>query len=319
MTMVVMTMVVMTTAALTTTSEPRSGPVPVDPRSRAQHGADAGSQGTLWLIAVPIGNLEDITLRAVRILKSVSAIACEDTRSTRQLLRLLEIPAPTLIACHEHNERSRALELIERLARGEDIALVSDAGTPSISDPGYPVVTQVIEAGYAVSPLPGPCAAITALSASGLPTNRFRFIGFLSSKSSARRAQLKELHEAQETLIFYESPHRLERFLLDASEQLGPERRAVVARELTKRYEEFRRGTLRSLATHPGVTRGEVVVLIEGQSDAERAAHLDLDVLIDAVLSEGLSPSASAKALSKRSHLSRKQAYDLLQKRRSST
>ena len=209
--------------------------------------------------------------------------------------------------------------MIDVLARGEDVALVSDAGTPSISDPGYPVVTQVIEAGYAVSPLPGPCAAITALSASGLPTHRFRFIGFLSSKSSTRRTQLSELRDAQETLIFYESPHRLERFLSDAAEQLNTERRAVVARELTKRYEEFRRGTLGSLATHPGVVRGEVVVLIEGQGEKELIASLDMDALVDTVLAEGLSPSASAKALSKRSHLSRQQAYELLQKRRSST
>ena len=311
--------VAMMTADLTTISEPRSGPAPIDPRSRSQHGAEAGASGTLWLIAVPIGNLEDITLRAVRILKSVSVIACEDTRSTRQLLGLLDITAPKLIACHEHNERARAAEVIKLLESGEDVALVSDAGTPSVSDPGYPVVTRVIEAGYAVSPLPGPCAAIAALSASGLPTHRFRFVGFLSAKSSSRRAQLLELREAQETLIFYESPHRLERFLSDAAEQIDAERRAVIAREVTKRYEEFRRGTLGALAAAPGVIRGEVVVLIEGQSAEERAANLDIDALIDAVLSEGLSPSASAKAVSKRSHLTRQQAYDLLQKRRSST
>jgi 16S rRNA (cytidine1402-2'-O)-methyltransferase len=159
------------------------------------------------LVAVPIGNLEDITLRALRILRSVSLIACEDTRTTRQLLKLLDLPAPRLVACHEHNEKGRAVDLIERLSQGEDVALVSDAGTPSVSDPGYRVVTQVIEAGYAVSPIPGPCAAIAALAASGLPTDRFRFIGFLSAKGGARRAQLDELREARETLIFYESPH----------------------------------------------------------------------------------------------------------------
>jgi 16S rRNA (cytidine1402-2'-O)-methyltransferase len=297
-------------------SQPRSGPTPIDPRARAQSGEAARAPGALWLVAVPIGNLEDITLRALRILRSVSLIACEDTRTTRQLLKLLDIPAPRLIACHEHNERSRADDLIDHLERGEDVALVSDAGTPSVSDPGYRVVTRVIEAGYAVTPLPGPCAAIAALSASGLPTDRFRFIGFLSAKASARRAQLEALRDARETLIFYESPHRLEAFLSDAATQLGAERRAVVGRELTKRYEEFRRGSLSGLATHPGVNRGEVVVIVEGQSDAERAEALDLDALVDAVLAQGLSPSASAKAISKQSHLTRKEAYDLLQSKR---
>ena len=297
---------------MTQTPKPRSSPSPVDPRSRLIGEAGRGEAGTLWLIAVPIGNLEDITLRALRLLKSVSLVACEDTRTTRQLLKLLDITPPKLLSCHEHNERNRAQEVIELLEKGQDVALVSDAGTPSVSDPGYPVVKEVIAAGYAVSPIPGPCAAISALCASGLPTNRFRFIGFLSSKASTRRTQLTALIEAEETLIFYESPHRLEKFLSDAQEILGASREVVIARELTKKYEEFRRGTLEQLVVHPGVNRGEVVILISGQSEAEKIANTDMDQVIREVRSLNLSPSATAKALSKRTHLSRKEAYDLL-------
>ena len=305
----------MTTVASTTTPtpEPLISPAPVDPRNRI--GSTQEQRGTLWLIAVPIGNLEDITLRALRLLRSVSLIACEDTRTTRQLLKLLDVAPPRLISCHEHNERARAQEIISLLSGGEDVALLSDAGTPSVSDPGYPVVSEVIKAGYAVSPIPGACAAISALCASGLPTNRFRFIGFLSSKGSARRRQLTELSSARETLIFYESPHRLEKFLIDALEAFGPHREAVVARELTKRYEEFRRGQLAQLVDHPGVNRGEVVIMVAGQSDAEREASTDMDSVISEVLALNLSPSGSAKALSKRTHLSRGEAYDLLRAR----
>ena len=297
---------------MTQTPKPSSSPSPIDPRSRLVGEAGQGEAGTLWLIAVPIGNLEDITLRALRLLKSVSLIACEDTRSTRQLLKLLDITPPKLLSCHEHNERERAGEIIQLLDSGKDVALVSDAGTPSVSDPGYPVVKQVISAGYAVSPIPGACAAITALCASGLPTNRFRFIGFLSAKGGTRRTQLTELIEAQDTLIFYESPHRLEKFLKDALELFGPQREVVVARELTKKYEEFRRGSLEQLVAHPGVHRGEVVILISGQSEEEKIANTDLDQMIAEVRALNLSPSAAAKALSKRTHLSRKEAYDLL-------
>lgn len=291
--------------------------MPLDPRSRTS--AEKEAQGTLWLIAVPIGNLEDITLRALRLLKSVSLVACEDTRSTRQLFKLLDLSPPRLISCHEHNERTRVQEIVESLARGEDVALVSDAGTPSVSDPGYPVVNEVIKAGYAVSPIPGPCAAISALCASGLPTNRFRFIGFLSAKGSARRRQLSELVSAQETLIFYESPHRLEKFLRDALDSFGGEREVVVARELTKRYEEFRRGTLTQLVAHPGVNRGELVILVSGQSEADREASTDLESMIQEVLELQLSPSAAAKMLSKKTHLSRGEAYDLLREHSAKT
>ena len=303
---------------MTQTPEPISGPAPLDPRSRLKGQTGTEEPGTLWLIAVPIGNLEDITLRALRLLRTVSCIACEDTRSTRQLLKLLDIAPPHLLSCHEHNEKERAQDLIQRLAQGDDVALVSDAGTPSVSDPGYPVVRQVIEAGFAVSPIPGACAAISALCASGLPTNRFRFIGFLSAKGGSRRTQLKELVEAQDTLMFYESPHRLDKFLNDAAEIFGNSRPAVVARELTKKYEEFRRGTLGQLAQHPGINRGEVVILIQGQSEAERIENTDINALIAEVKALNLSPSASAKTLSKRCHLSRQEAYELLQKNRDS-
>lgn len=300
------------TSGMIQTPEPRSGPAPLDPKSRTIEEHDEQAPGTLWLIAVPIGNLEDITLRALRLLRSVSLIACEDTRTTRQLLKLLDVSPPKLISCHEHNEMARSREIIDLLESGKDVALVSDAGTPSVSDPGYRVVSQVIEANFAVSPIPGPCAAISALCASGLPTNRFRFVGFLSSKGSARRQQLADLSSAQETLVFYESPYRLEKFLSDAAELLGPNRLAVVARELTKRYEEFRRGTLAQLVTYPGVNRGEVVILVSGQSEAERIASTDIESLIAEIKQMNVSPSVAAKTLSKRSHLSRKEAYDLL-------
>ena len=290
--------------------DPLSSPRPIDPKHRVEGDEQ---QGTLWVIAVPIGHLEDITLRAIRLLESVDLIACEDTRTTRQLFQLLNLRAPPLIACHEHNEAEQIQKIAGLLEQGKDVGLVSDAGTPNISDPGYRLISALTQSGFAVSPLPGPCAAITALSVSGLPTHRFRFVGFLSSKKSGRVKALEELKSDSDTLIFYESPHRLNDFLKDACTLLGNKRRAVVAREITKRFEEFRRGTLQELSQSPGVNRGEVVILIEGQSAQEYAESLDLDALIEEVKSLNLPPSKSAKELSKRSHLTRQQAYELLQ------
>ncbi|MCA9543156.1 MAG: 16S rRNA (cytidine(1402)-2'-O)-methyltransferase, partial [Myxococcales bacterium] len=191
--------------------------------------------GTLYVVGVPIGNLEDITLRALRVLRAVPVIACEDTRRTGKLLSLLDVPRPALVSLHDHNEAQRVEPLLARLEAGESVALVSDAGTPAISDPGFRLVRAATEAGLPVVPIPGPSAVITALCAAGLPTDQFRFVGFVPSKAEGRRKALEALSEARETLVFYESPHRVQAFLEAAREVLGGDRPAVVARELTKR------------------------------------------------------------------------------------
>lgn len=285
------------------------GPAALDPRARVE-GSEA--TGALWLIPVPIGNLEDITLRALRLLESVSLIACEDTRSTRQLMSLLNLTPPLLMSCHEHNERKQSARVLELLEAGEDVALVSDAGSPAISDPGARLVSAVIDAGYAVSALPGPCALTTALSASGLPTDRFLFVGFLPSKGSARRKALSAYVSLPYTLICYESPHRLEKTLRDASELFGATRRAVIARELTKRFECYRRGPLGALCDDLGVVKGELVLLIEGIDPSAPVSERALTTLVEEVKTLNLSPSASAKWLRERSSLTRQEAYALL-------
>src|SRR5882724_11887915 len=183
--------------------------------------------GKLYLVATPIGNLEDITLRALRILKEVDLIACEDTRHTRKLLTHFDIHKP-LVSYHEHNEHTRSKKLIRDLLGGKNLAIVSDAGTPGISDPGSSVISEAIDAGIEVIPIPGPSALVTALIASGLPTDEFLFIGFLPSKSSARQAKLEELVDVRSTLIFYESPHRLKRMLDDLCKAFG-HRKGVLA------------------------------------------------------------------------------------------
>ena len=231
--------------------------------------------GTLYLVATPIGNLADITHRAIDVLNKVSLIACEDTRHTRKLLQHYGIPTKT-ISYHEHNEQERARQVIELLREGKDIAVVSDAGTPAISDPGFRLVRAAIENALTVVPVPGPSALITALIAAGLPTDEFFFTGFLPARSNARRTRLGELTSVPATLIFYEAPHRLAETLKDALEILG-EREAVVARELTKLHEELRRGRLSELAEHYSneEPRGEIVLLID-RTLLETADNTDL-------------------------------------------
>jgi 16S rRNA (cytidine1402-2'-O)-methyltransferase len=202
--------------------------------------------GTLYLVATPIGNLADITHRALQVLKDVDLIACEDTRHTHKLLQHYGITTKT-VSYHEHNEQQRTAQLIAQLKDGSDIAVVSDAGTPSISDPGFRLVRAAIENDVPVVPVPGPSAVISALIAAGLPTDEFFFAGFLPSRSNARRTRLNELRAVPGTLIFYEAPHRLASTLKDAYEILG-EREAVVARELTKLHEEIKRGRLSELS-----------------------------------------------------------------------
>lgn len=219
----------------------------------------------LYVVATPLGNLADLSQRAQQVLRGVSAIACEDTRHTHKLLEHFGIRAP-LIAVHEHNEAAAAQTLVARIERGESIALVSDAGTPAISDPGARVVRAVQDAGLKVSPIPGPSAVVTALSASGLLFSQFLFVGFLPPKNAARRSMIECLRDTPAALVFYESPHRIEDTAADLVALLSGEREIVIARELTKLFEEIARLPLHALpawlAAHPNRTRGEFVLML---------------------------------------------------------
>lgn len=221
--------------------------------------------GTLYLVATPIGNLEDITLRALRTLKECDVVAAEDTRRTGQLLRHFGIVKP-LLSYFQFNEAKRSEELIERLQRGEKIALATDAGSPGISDPGERVVQAAIAAGLRVEPVPGPCALVAALTASGLPTTEFHFIGFLPHKSGPRRRELERLRHIGGTLVFYESPYRIGKLLAEFN-QVFPARQVVLAREVTKKYEEYLRGKPAELLALLGQRslKGEFVVLLAGE------------------------------------------------------
>src|SRR5215213_2754990 len=269
------------------------------------------TSGTLYLVATPIGNLADITHRAIQILNDVDLIACEDTRHTHKLLNHYGIKTKT-ISYHAHNEQQRAAELIERLQQGSDIAVVSDAGTPSISDPGFRLVRAAIEHEIPVVPVPGPSALIAALIAAGLPTNEFFFAGFLPSRTSARRARLAALQSVPGTLIFYESPHRLAETLNDVYEILG-EREAVVARELTKLHEEIRRGRLSGLAADYAEKkdiRGEIVVLIDRNViDLPTKESTSIAALVDQFEQSGLDHRAALKKAARELGLSRAEAY----------
>ena len=268
--------------------------------------------GTLYIVATPIGNLEDITLRAVRVLRECDLIACEDTRHSRKLLEHFGISKP-LFSYHEHNEAQRAAELVQRMQSGENAALVTDAGTPLVSDPGYRLVRAAIDAGIAVVPVPGVSAAVGALSAAGLPTDAFRFCGFLPAKSSQRRAVLEELKTETGTLIFYETPHRILSALEDVEAMLG-ERPVVVARELTKLHEEFLRGTAQEirekLAARPAV-KGEFTLLI-GKGEPQAAHHeLSLEQAVHAAEQAGLGRMDAIKRVAKERGLSKREVYRL--------
>jgi len=232
-------------------------------------------EACLYLVATPIGNLEDITLRALRILKEVDQIACEDTRHTQKLLQHYNIQKP-LVSYHEHNELTRAPELVVGMEQGAQIALVSDAGVPLVSDPGYRLVALCLRHHIPVIPIPGPSALLAALSASGLPNEEFLFAGFLPARSGERRRALERLRIEDRTIIFYEAPHRIEETLVDAHEILG-DRPACLAREVTKIHEEFRRGSLAelaaSLADKPA--RGEITLLIGPLPADGKLAHRD--------------------------------------------
>jgi len=246
--------------------------------------------GVLYIVATPIGNLEDISLRAIATLKAVDLIAAEDTRHSRQLLNHLGIDT-RMLSCHEHNESSRSVEILQKLADGSDIALISDAGTPLISDPGYRLVSAAQQQGIRVTPVPGANSVIAALSAAGLPTENFHFAGFLSAKTLERARQLQAMADLPATLVIFESSHRIDR-LLEQVAQIFPRNPCVVAKELTKLHEQFLRGSaaelLQRFAQDPKLKRGEFVVLIDNSASGEDAA-LDaddigmLEILLDEV------------------------------------
>ena len=269
--------------------------------------------GTLYVVATPIGNLEDMTPRAIRILSEVDLIAAEDTRHSGKLLKHFGIEAKTE-ALHEHNERSQVPRLIDILQAGKSIAFITDAGTPLVSDPGFHLVRSARQAGLTVIPVPGACAAIAALSAAGLPSDRFVFEGFPPAKSAARRAVFEKLHEEARTLIFYESPHRILESLKEMTEIFGPEREAVLARELTKQFETVRSGTLTELSEwvnrDPHQQLGEFVILIHGVPRAEREAVDEDAERVLRILLEELPVSQAAALAAKITGLKKNRLYE---------
>ena len=271
--------------------------------------------GTLYIVATPIGNLQDISLRAVETLRNVDVIACEDTRHSQKLFNHLGIKK-NLISYHDHNEESRAEELVAMLGQGKSIALVSDAGTPAIIDPGFRVVKKAIESGAQVVSIPGPSAVITALSVSGLPTDSFFFGGFLPAKKGERQKRLTELGSLPATLVFYEAPHRLAASLGDCLKMLG-DRDAVVAREITKMHEEFVRGKFSELILHfeKQSPKGEIVLLID-RSNGEISLSINRQGLPERVLeleSSGLDRRSALKQAAKEFKLTRSEAYREMQ------
>ena len=277
--------------------------------------------GTLYLVATPIGNLEDISLRALRVLREVPLIAAEDTRHTHKLLAHFGISTPT-ISYHQHSPQSRREQVLGALAAG-DVALVTDAGTPALSDPGQELVRNALAAGFPVVPLPGPAAAISALVASGLPTDAFTFVGFLPRKSTERRAVLERFHNAPETLVLYEAPHRLAATLADLRAVLG-DREIVVARELTKLHEQWLRGPITRIEAHyagEAEPRGEYTLVVAGAvPGSERAAASAQNDLtpeesarkrLRALLAEGLGTREAAARVARELGLTRREVYKL--------
>lgn len=287
--------------------------------TRVVQDGGAPGAGTLYLVGTPIGNMEDITLRALRILKDVDLIACEDTRHTVQLLDHYGIDKTT-VSYHEHNELTRAAELIMHLEKGENVAMVSDAGMPGVSDPGYRLIALAVRHHIKVVPVPGASAFLSALVASGLPTDSFRFSGFLPAKEGARRTALEAIRKSPRTQIFYEAPHRILEALQDVAELLGPERHVVVAREVTKLHEEFLRGTaedvLATLKGRPEV-KGEITLLIgkaEGTEHAKPNGKNVVERVRELMKTEALDEKAALKQTAKEYGMSKSEAYRELQR-----
>jgi 16S rRNA (cytidine1402-2'-O)-methyltransferase len=277
----------------------------------------ATSTGTLYVVGTPIGNLEDLSPRARAVLGEVDLIAAEDTRRTRGLLSTIGLNTP-LIAYHEHNEAQRAPQLVERLRGGESVALVSDAGTPLISDPGWVLVRAAAAAGVRIVTIPGPSALTAALAVGGLPTDRFVFEGFLPRRAAARSERLRQLSGEARTMVFYESVHRVAETLAALEEALGAERPAVLARELTKLHEQIRRGTVaelrRALAAEEIPLKGEFVLLVAGRAEPEQADEADAKRLY-ALLSRELPPNKAVALTAEITGLPRNSVYRLVRLR----
>ncbi len=287
---------------------------PLQPNGLPQQTSSADvTPGTLYIVGTPIGNLEDMTFRAVRILRQVDLIAAEDTRHTGKLLHHFQIDTPQM-SYHAHNNRYRVPELLQRLRDDGTIALVSDAGMPGISDPGYELVRACREAGVAVSPIPGPSAGVAALSASGLPTDQFVFEGFLPVKGAPRRDRLAALKAEPRTLLLYEAPHRLRQTLGDLKEILGSERRLILARELTKRYEEFWQGSIAAAVERytEQTPQGEFTLVVAGgESKAPALSEADITSELRRLLAQGLSHSDASRQLAQQADLPRRHVYQL--------
>jgi 16S rRNA (cytidine1402-2'-O)-methyltransferase len=286
-------------------------------RSTEADSSPRGRAGTLWIVATPIGNLADVSERARDVLRRVDVLLAEDTRHTQQLLQACGIErAPgTLWSFHEHNERGRIEEVLSRLQTGQSVAIVSDAGTPLLSDPGAPLVAAAVTAGLAVSAVPGPCAAIVALTLAGLPVDRFCFEGFLPARGPARRRVLESLLREPRTLVFYEAPHRIAETLEDCTALLGATRRAAIARELTKKFETVYRGTLAELSARAtrdaDMARGEIVLLVEGRQEEPAANDVGVEAerVLRALLEE-LPVAQAARLAAKMTGANRRQLYD---------
>lgn len=273
-----------------------------------------GLGGVLYVVGTPIGNLEDMTFRAVRILQTVDAIAAEDTRHTGKLLQHFQIKTPQ-ISCYQHNIQSRLPALLERLHAGQQLALVTDAGMPGISDPGYELIHACVAEGILVVPVPGPTAAVTALSASGLPTDRFCFEGFLPAKGSERYERLAALQSETRTMVLYEAPHRLRQMLQDLADTFGIQRSIVVSRELTKRYETFWRGALEAAIAHFATEdpRGEFTLVVAGAEITPAAIPTTDEVCqaLQTLMEQGISRSQASKDVAKMLSLPRREVYQL--------
>lgn len=266
--------------------------------------------GTLYVVATPIGNLEDITLRAIKILNEVDLIAAEDTRHTLKLLNHLDISKP-LISCHRHNEEDKSKEIIERLKEGKNIAIVSDAGTPGISDPGEQVIKCAIENDIKVVPIPGACAMINALICSGLDTKNFYFIGFLPLNKKLRKEKLEEIYDSNKTIILYEAPHKLKNTLIDLKSVIG-NRKIVLAREITKIHEEFIRKNIDELIEISDSLRGEFVIIIEGKKEEKKENELNnltLEQHYKFYERQGLSKKEIIKKIAKDRNVNKNEIY----------
>lgn len=268
------------------------------------------NKSTLYLVATPIGNLEEMTFRSINILKSVKLVACEDTRNTKILLNHYEINTP-LISCHEHNEKIMCEKIISVLKEGNDVALVSDAGYPLISDPGSILVNEVLENNFNVTTISGPCAFLNALVSSNLDLSSFTFIGFLEAKSSQRKKQLNNLKEKKETLIFYESVHRIEDTLKDMLEVLG-DRKITLARELTKKFEEYTRGSISEVISSLNeFSKGEFVIVVEGNKEVNELSEEFIIEEVKKLINEGNKSKTAIEMTAAKYNLKKNYVYDL--------